>query len=90
MARPATHRAPQRDTVKRPALRSVRSDQPGERDRQHRYYLIHLRASTSRRGQPFSERTVGAYSDAVASLNRYLTETDFAGDFTDLGGRSAQ
>jgi hypothetical protein len=69
MARPATRRAPQRDTANRPALRPVPTEQPGERDRQHRYYVMHLRASTNRRGQPYSERTVGAYSDAVAALN---------------------
>ena len=84
MARPATRRAPQSDTANRPVLRPVPTEQPGERDRQHRYYLMHLRASTNRRGQPYSERTVGAYSDAVASLNRHLTETGFAGDFTEV------
>jgi site-specific recombinase XerD len=61
-----------------------RSSEASERDRQHRYYLMHLRASTNRGGQPYSERTVGAYSDAVASLNRHLTETGFAGDFTEV------
>lgn len=56
MARPATA---QRESARRPALCPVPTEQPGERDRQHRYDLMHLRASANQRGQPYSERTIG-------------------------------
>lgn len=82
----AAGRAPERATRtdSRPTLRPVPDTEPGERDRQRRYYLMHLRASTNRRGQPYSERTIGAYEDAVTSLDRHLAVIGFVGDYTDL------
>jgi site-specific recombinase XerD len=43
-----------------------------------------LRTEPSKRGQPYSERTIGAYLDAVDSLARWLTETGQTDGFDTL------
>jgi site-specific recombinase XerD len=40
-----------------------------------------LRSAPNRPGKPYSEQTVGAYLDAVASLCRWLDASAYAGGF---------
>jgi site-specific recombinase XerD len=68
----------------RPArtLRAV-PDTAGQaaRDQQRDLFADSLRAENSKRGKPYSERTIGAYLDAVDSLGRWLTKTGHADGF---------
>lgn len=45
----------------------------GTRFQQREVFALVLRAEPNRRGKPYSERTIGAYLDAVDSLARWLT-----------------
>lgn len=45
------------------------------------HYRMHLETVPNRRGLPYSKETIGAYVDAVKSLNVYLTEQNFAQGF---------
>ncbi|GAA1593216.1 hypothetical protein GCM10009789_54050 [Kribbella sancticallisti] len=58
------------------ALRAM-SATPGQATRaeQRDLFADTLRAEPSKRGKPYSERTIGAYLDAVDSLGRWLTTT---------------
>jgi hypothetical protein len=47
-------------------------------------FALRLRTDLSRRGTPYSPRTVGAYLDAVDSLARWLTEVQHPAGFDDL------
>jgi len=58
-----------------PAARST------ARDAQRAFFESHLRATTNKQGRPYAERSVGAYRDAVISLDRYLAETAFPAGF---------
>jgi integrase len=85
MTAPVHQRTPGGGPLTRPAQRSLRPVSTGpeiDRDRQRQHLEMDLRQGTNRRGQPFAERAIGAYRDAVISLAKYLTEVGFAGDFT--------
>ncbi|WP_344218704.1 site-specific integrase [Kribbella sancticallisti] len=51
------------------------------RAQQRDLFADSLRAENSKRGKPYSERTIGAYLDAVDSLGRWLTKTDHPDGF---------
>ncbi|HEY3002493.1 MAG TPA: hypothetical protein VGJ44_09085, partial [Kribbellaceae bacterium] len=71
----------------RPArtLRAV-TDPAGQtaRAQQRDLFADILRAEPSKRGKPYSERTIGAYLDAVDSLGRWLTRTGHPDGFDTL------
>jgi integrase/recombinase XerD len=81
MSAPSPTRRPSRRGTLRPSAPALRAVGPAARstvrDTQRAFFESHLRASTNRHGRPYSERSVGAYRDAVISLDRYLTEIDF-------------
>jgi site-specific recombinase XerD len=62
------------------------SDPAGQatRDQQRDLFADILRAEPSKRGKPYSERTIGAYLDAVDSFNRWLTDTGHPDGFDTL------
>ena len=55
-----------------------------ERAQQRELFALVLRSGPSRRGKPFSDRTIGAYLDAVVSLDRYLTSIDHPSGFDSM------
>jgi len=55
-----------------------------ERRRQHNYFLIHLRASTTRKGTDFKENAINTHDDALIALDKWLTSMDFPGDYRDV------
>jgi hypothetical protein len=66
-------------------LRAVpNADGAVERAQQRDLFALVLRSEPSRRGKPFSERTIGAYLDAVISLDRYLTSIGHPGGFDSM------
>lgn len=66
-------------------LRVVRADAgAAERDRQHNFFLIHLRAATTRYGRPYKENAIATHDDALISLDKWLTSIGFAGDYRDV------
>lgn len=62
---------------RKPADRHVGRDRAGTETRreQRELFALVLRGEPNRRGKPYSERTIGAYLDAVDSLARWLTDT---------------
>ncbi|GAA1597557.1 hypothetical protein GCM10009789_59320 [Kribbella sancticallisti] len=78
----APSRAPHRPAR---ALRAVPTT-PGQTTRaeQRDLFADILRAEPSKRGKPYSERTIGAYLDAVDSLGRWLTGTGHPDRFDTL------
>ncbi len=69
----------------RPRLRPVPDPDGVEtRNQQRDLFALVLRSEPNRRGKPYSERTIGAYLDAVDSLARWLTMTGHPDGFDTL------
>jgi hypothetical protein len=48
------------------------------------FFIDQLSSVPNKRGKPYSPLTISAYRDAVISLGRYLTRTEFSGRFEDV------
>jgi hypothetical protein len=57
------------------------------RHEQRELFALVLRGEPNRRGKPYSERTIGAYLDAVDSLAQWLTDAQHPTGFDTLTTR---
>lgn len=71
-------------TPAKPPRAAAATNGAAERTQQRELFVLVLRSEPSRRGKPFSDRTIGAYLDAVLSLDRYLTGIGHRGGFDSM------